>query len=88
MQEQLAQLLPKNELVVEYMSVAEVREKYDSLKMEIVKIEAHIKQLQDALDNLLRLQQRFYRLHYSLKRISFFEGLYYHLRNSLYFSEV
>lgn len=43
---------------MEYMSVAEVREKHDSLKMEIVKIEAHIKQLQDALDNLLRLQQR------------------------------
>ncbi|KAK7605118.1 hypothetical protein V9T40_006976 [Parthenolecanium corni] len=56
--EQLAQLLPKNELVVDYMSVGEVKEKHDSLKMEIVKIEAHIKQLQDALDNLLRMQQR------------------------------
>lgn len=59
MQEQLAQLLPKNELVIDYMTPGDVREKHDSLKAEAVKLEAQIKQLQDSLDTLLRIQQRY-----------------------------
>lgn len=58
MKEQLAQLLPKNELVTDYMSITDIREKHDTLKMEAVKLEAQIKQLQDSLDTLLRFQQR------------------------------
>lgn len=57
-QEQIAQLFPKNELVTSYTSVSEIREKHDALKMEMVKLEAQIKQLQDSLDTLLRIQQR------------------------------
>lgn len=58
-QEQLAQLLPKNELVTDYMAPGDVREKHDALKAESVKLEAQIKQLQDSLDTLLRIQQRY-----------------------------
>lgn len=40
------------------MSITDIREKHDTLKMEAVKLEAQIKQLQDSLDTLLRFQQR------------------------------
>lgn len=56
--EQLSQIFPKNELVTDYMTITEVREKHDALKMESVKLEAQIKQFQDSLDTLLRFQQR------------------------------
>lgn len=40
------------------MSLTDIKEKNDSLKMETIKLETQIKQLQDSLDTLLRIQQR------------------------------
>lgn len=54
----MAQIFPKNELFTDHMSIAELREKHDALKMEGLKLEAQIKQNQDSLDTLLRMQQR------------------------------
>ena len=56
--EQLAQIFPKNELVTDYMSITELREKHDALKMDIAKLETQIKQNEESLDTLLRIQQR------------------------------
>uniref|UniRef100_A0A1V1FKT3 Putative cysteine-rich protein 13 n=1 Tax=Reticulitermes speratus TaxID=60591 RepID=A0A1V1FKT3_9NEOP len=48
----------KNEIVVDRLASIAVRSRYDALKKEASELESQIKQLQDALDTLLRIQQR------------------------------
>ncbi|XP_077292227.1 uncharacterized protein LOC143915436 isoform X2 [Arctopsyche grandis] len=48
----------KDELVLERLGPMQIRSNYDSLKKEALDLELQIKQLQDSLDNMVRLQQR------------------------------
>ncbi|XP_033611428.1 uncharacterized protein LOC111874632 isoform X2 [Cryptotermes secundus] len=48
----------KNEIVVDRLASVPVRGRYESLKKEATELESQIKQLHDALDTLLRIQQR------------------------------
>ncbi|XP_021916458.1 SH3 and cysteine-rich domain-containing protein isoform X4 [Zootermopsis nevadensis] len=48
----------KNEVVVDRLASITVRSRYDALKKEASELESQIKQLHDALDTLLRIQQR------------------------------
>ena len=48
----------KNELVVDRLAPVQVRSRYDTLRVEAMELETQIKQLQDALDTMLRIQQR------------------------------
>ncbi|RZF34440.1 hypothetical protein LSTR_LSTR012191, partial [Laodelphax striatellus] len=48
----------KNELVIDRLASINVRQKYDSLRAEANELETQIKQLQDALDSMQRIQQR------------------------------
>jgi uncharacterized protein involved in exopolysaccharide biosynthesis len=49
----------KNEIVVDRLASIAVRSHYEALKKEAAELEGQIKQLQDALDTLLRIQQRY-----------------------------
>jgi hypothetical protein len=48
----------KNEIVVDRLASVPVRSRYEALKKEAAELESQIKQLHDALDTLLRIQQR------------------------------
>lgn len=48
----------KNEIVVDRLASVAVRGRYEALRKEALELETQIKQLQDALDTLLRIQQR------------------------------
>uniref|UniRef100_A0A8D8VID2 SH3 and cysteine-rich domain-containing protein 3 n=1 Tax=Cacopsylla melanoneura TaxID=428564 RepID=A0A8D8VID2_9HEMI len=48
----------KNELVIDRLASLDVKSRYESLRNESAELEAQIKQLQDALDTLSRIQQR------------------------------
>jgi hypothetical protein len=48
----------KNEIVVDRLASIAIRSRYEALKKEASELESQIKQLQDALDTLLRIQQR------------------------------
>ncbi|XP_066994256.2 SH3 and cysteine-rich domain-containing protein 3 isoform X7 [Anabrus simplex] len=48
----------KNEIVVDRLSSVSARARYDALRKEELELETQIKQLQDSLDTLLRIQQR------------------------------
>lgn len=49
----------KNEVVVDRLASIAIRNRYEALKKEASELESQIKQLQDALDTLLRIQQRY-----------------------------
>lgn len=49
----------KNEIVVDRLASIPVRGRYEALKKEATELESQIKQLHDALDTLLRIQQRY-----------------------------
>jgi predicted nucleic acid-binding Zn-ribbon protein len=49
----------KSEIVVDRLASIAVRSRYEALKKEASELESQIKQLQDALDTLLRIQQRY-----------------------------
>jgi uncharacterized protein involved in exopolysaccharide biosynthesis len=55
----------KNEVVVDRLASIAVRSRYDALKKEASELESQIKQLQDALDTLLRIQQRYVSLSFT-----------------------
>ncbi|XP_071050321.1 uncharacterized protein [Onthophagus taurus] len=48
----------RDELVIDRLSAVQVRPSFDALKREATDLEVQIRQIQDALDNLLRVQQR------------------------------
>ncbi|KAI5753781.1 hypothetical protein M8J77_003302 [Diaphorina citri] len=48
----------KNELVIDRLASLDVKSRYESLRTEAAELETQIKQLQDALDTLSRIQQR------------------------------
>lgn len=48
----------KDELVIDRLSAVQVRPSYDALRKEAADLEAQIRQVQDSLDTLLRIQQR------------------------------
>lgn len=48
----------KNEIVVDRLASVSARGRYEALRKEAQDLEAQIKQLQDALDTMLRIQQR------------------------------
>ncbi|XP_054275367.1 uncharacterized protein LOC128994676 isoform X10 [Macrosteles quadrilineatus] len=48
----------KNEVVVDRLASIQVRSRYEALRVEAVELETQIKQLQDALDTMVRIQQR------------------------------
>ncbi|KAJ8976792.1 hypothetical protein NQ317_014135 [Molorchus minor] len=48
----------KNELVIDRLSAVQIKPSHDALKKEALDLEAQIRQIQDALDTLLRIQQR------------------------------
>lgn len=48
----------RNELVADRLAAVQVRSKYEALRVEAVELETQIKQLADALDTMVRIQQR------------------------------
>lgn len=48
----------KNEIVIDRLASLPVRSRYEALKKEALELDNQIKQLHDALDTLLRIQQR------------------------------
>lgn len=48
----------KDELVIDRLSAVQVRPSNDALRKEAGELEAQIRQIQDALDTLVRIQQR------------------------------
>jgi hypothetical protein len=58
----------KNELVVDRLASIPVRSRYEALKKEATELESQIKQLHDALDTLLRIQQRYVHFSFYCKR--------------------
>lgn len=48
----------KDELVIDRLSAVQVRPSHDALKKEAFDLETQIRQIQDSLDTLLRIQQR------------------------------
>ncbi|XP_049823029.1 uncharacterized protein LOC109597113 isoform X3 [Aethina tumida] len=48
----------KDELVIDRLSAVQVKPSHDALKKEAMDLESEIRQIQDALDTLLRIQQR------------------------------
>lgn len=61
-QEAVAQLALKNELVVDRLASLDVRAGYDTIRAELMDLESQMKQTQDAVESLKRLQQRLNRL--------------------------
>lgn len=62
----MAQLALKNELVVDRLANLDVRAGYDTIRAELMDLESQMKQIQDSVETLKRLQQRFYSLTYKL----------------------
>jgi hypothetical protein len=58
----------KNEIVVERLASIPIRSRYEALKKEATELESQIKQLHDALDTLLRIQQRYVHFSFCCKR--------------------
>lgn len=56
----------KNELVVDRLANLDVRAGYDTIRAELMDLESQMKQIQDSVETLKRLQQRFYSLTYKL----------------------
>lgn len=56
----MAQLALKNELVVDRLANLDVRAGYDTIRAELMDLESQMKQIQDSVETLKRLQQRFY----------------------------
>lgn len=56
----MAQLTLKNELVVDRLANLDVRAGYDTIRAELMDLESQMKQIQDSVETLKRLQQRFY----------------------------
>lgn len=48
----------KNEIVLDRLASLDVKSRYESLRNEAAELETQIKQLQDTLDTLSRIQQR------------------------------
>ncbi|KAG5894684.1 hypothetical protein JTB14_014333 [Gonioctena quinquepunctata] len=48
----------RNELVIDRLSAVQIKPSHDALRKEFQDLEAQIRQIQDALDTLLRIQQR------------------------------
>lgn len=48
----------KNELIVDRLASIQIRSRYETLRVEAAELETQIKQLQDALDTMVRIQQR------------------------------
>lgn len=48
----------KDELVIDRLSAVQVRPSHDALRKEANELEGQIRQIQDALDTLIRIQQR------------------------------
>lgn len=48
----------KDELVIDRLSALQVKPSYDALRKEAADLDTQIRQIQDALDTLLRIQQR------------------------------
>ena len=51
-------LFLKDELVFDRLAAFSVRTKYDALKKEVTDFETQIRQLNDCLDTLVRMQER------------------------------
>lgn len=49
----------RNELVIDRSASLDIRTKYDSLRVEEADLMAQISKLQDSLDTLCRIQQRY-----------------------------
>lgn len=56
----MAQLALKNDLVVDRLASLDVRAGYDTIRAELMDLESQIKQIQDSVETLKRLQQRFF----------------------------
>jgi len=48
----------KDEVVQDRLSAAALKLRHESLKKEMVELESEMRQLQDSLDTLIRMQQR------------------------------
>uniref|UniRef100_A0A1B6CG85 Phorbol-ester/DAG-type domain-containing protein n=1 Tax=Clastoptera arizonana TaxID=38151 RepID=A0A1B6CG85_9HEMI len=48
----------KNELVADRLASIQIHSRYETLRVEALELETQIKQLQDALDTMIRIQQR------------------------------
>lgn len=55
----MAQLALRNELVVDRLASLDVRAGYDTIRAELMDLESQMKQIQDSVETLKRLQQRF-----------------------------
>lgn len=56
----MTQLALKNELVVDRLANLDVRAGYDTIRAELMDLESQMKQTQDSVETLKRLQQRLY----------------------------
>jgi len=56
----MTQLALKNELVVDRLASLDVRAGYDTIRAELMDLESQMKQIQDSVETLKRLQQRSY----------------------------
>lgn len=61
----MAQLALKNELVVDRLANLDVRAGYDTIRAELMDLESQMKQIQDSMETLKRLQQRFCQIIYT-----------------------
>jgi hypothetical protein len=50
----------KDELVFDRLAGFSLRTKYDSLKKDTAEVEAHVRQLNECMESLTRLQQRYF----------------------------
>lgn len=56
----MSQLALKNDLVVDRLASLDVRTGYDTIRAELMDLESQMKQIQDSVETLKRLQQRFF----------------------------
>lgn len=56
----MAQLALKNDLVVDRLASLDVKAGYDTIRAELMDLESQMKQIQDSVEALKRLQQRFF----------------------------
>ncbi|XP_050536379.1 uncharacterized protein LOC126902806 isoform X7 [Daktulosphaira vitifoliae] len=56
--EAMTQLALKNELVVDRLASLDIRAGYDTIRAELMDLESQMKQIQDSVETLKRLQQR------------------------------
>lgn len=57
----MAQLALKNDLVVDRLASLDVKAGYDTIRAELMDLESQMKQIQDSVEALKRLQQRFFK---------------------------